>query len=162
MFIPSIRPCQTANASPLNIIGQIELEVRIKHINTTVLVDVATNLVTPIILVGDENGQLTVIPYDEPPHINYPAHLINQITILPHSQMLVDVNSRIFDEKDALFEPYGRHISKLIFTPHALLDITENKTKVLFINAQNRQQTLWKHTRIGTIFRNSTMAIHTR
>ena len=180
-FIPNIRSCQTANASPLNIIGQLTLEVRIKHIKTNVLVDVATNLVTPMILgnnwidanhihlfgdkghltIPDDNGQLTSIPYDEPPHINYPALLINHITIPPHSQRLVDVNTQITNEQNVLFEPYGRHISKLIFTPHSLSHITENKTIVLLINTHDRQQTLSQNTRIRTRCRNSTMTIHT-
>ena len=99
--ISIIRSCQTANASPLNIIGQIKLEVRVEHIKTTVLVDVATNLVTPIILGNnwidanhiDLYGQPTSIPYDEPPHIICLAFLINQMTIPPHYQILVDVNT---------------------------------------------------------------------
>ena len=110
--------------------------------------------------IPDGTGQRTFIPYDQPPHISYPALLVHQITIPPYSQLLVDVNTQIINEKDVLFEPYGRHMSKLIFTPHALLDIADNKTKVLLINAQNRQQTLSKNTRIGTLCRNSTMTIH--
>jgi len=45
--------------------------------------------------------------------------------------------------------------------PHSLVNIKENETKILLINAQNRQQTLSKHTRIGTLCRDATVSIFT-
>ncbi|CAF4655189.1 unnamed protein product, partial [Rotaria sp. Silwood1] len=45
--------CQTANSTPLNIIGQIELEIKIKSIKTYVTAHVTTNLITSILLGND-------------------------------------------------------------------------------------------------------------
>jgi len=180
-FIYKIHKCQTANSTPLNIIGQINLEIQVKHIKTYVNAYVATNLITSILLgndwinlnhihlfgdqqrltIPDQHDQPISIPYTEPTSINYPALLVNQITLPPYSQTLVDVKSQLNNDNDLIFEPYGHHISKFIFIPHALLNMENNRTKVLLINAQNRQQTLSKNTRIGTISRNATFTIYT-
>jgi transposase InsO family protein len=180
-FINKTHQCQTANATPLNIIGQIEIEINVKHIRTFVITYVATNLITPILLgndwinpnhihlfgdqkrltIPDRHGQLTSIPYVEPACINYPALLINQITLPPCSQTLVGVTTQISNAENLILEPYGNHISKCILIPHTLLNVHDNKTKVLLINVQNRQQTLSKNTRIGTITRDTTFSIFT-
>ncbi|CAF3890180.1 unnamed protein product, partial [Rotaria sp. Silwood1] len=59
-----------------------------------------------------------------------------------------------------IFEPYERHTSKFILTPHTLLNINKNQAKILLINAQDRYQTLSKNTRIGTLSRHSTCPIY--
>ncbi|CAF4219192.1 unnamed protein product, partial [Rotaria sordida] len=179
-FLYQTHSCQTANSTPLNIIGQIQLEIRIKSIKTYVTAHVATNLITSILLgndwinsnhvhlygdqkkltIPDQHDQLISIPYVEPTCINYPALLIQQITLPPYSQQLVDITCQINNANNLIFEPYERHISKLIFMPHTLLDINKNQAKVLLINAQNRQQTLSKNTRIGTISRDATYTIY--
>ncbi len=180
-FIHKSYKCQTANATPLNLIGQIELEINIKHIKTFIIAYVATNLITSILLgndwinsnhvhlfgdqkrltIPDRQHQLISIPYIEPMGINYPTLLVNQITLPPYSQTLVDVTTQIANAKDLIFEPYGNHISKYIFTPHTLLNINDGKAKILLINGQDRQQTLSKNTRIGTISREATFSIFT-
>ena len=180
-FVYKTRPCQTANSTPLNIIGQIELEINIKHIKTFIIAYVATNLITSILLgndwinsnhvhlygdqqrltIPDQQQQLISIPYMEPMGINYPAHLVNQITLPPNSQMLVDVKSQITNANNLIFEPYGRHLSKFIFIPNTLLNIQNNQSKVILINACNRPQTLSRNTRIGTISRDATFSIFT-
>ncbi|CAF5206194.1 unnamed protein product, partial [Rotaria magnacalcarata] len=168
------------NSTPLNIIGQVKLEVKIKFITTYVTAHVATNLITSILLgndwinsnhvhlfgdqkqltIPDQHGQLISIPYVEPSGINYPALLVHQITLPPHSQTLVDITCQVNNDHNIIFEPYARHISKFIFIPHTLLNINNNQAKVLLINAQNRQQTLSKNTRIGTISRDATYTIY--
>ena len=57
------------------------------------------------------------------------------------------------------FEPYECYKSKFIFVPHVLLN--KNKKKILLIDAQDRQQTLSKNTRIGTLSRDVTFSIYT-
>ena len=173
--------CRTANATPLKLIGQIQLEIKIQHMETSVVAYVSTNLITPILLgndwinsnhvhlfgdqkrltIPDQHGQVISIPYIEPNCINYPTLLVNQITLPPYSQTLVDITTQINNANNLIFEPYGRHISKFIFIPHTLLSVNNNKTKVLLINAQNRQQTLSKNTRIGTISRDATFSVYT-
>ncbi|CAF4975208.1 unnamed protein product [Rotaria sp. Silwood1] len=180
-FTYTTRICQTANSTPLKIIGQIELEIQIKHIKTYVIAYVATNLITSILLgndwinsnhvhlFGDQNyltipdqyGHLTQISYTEPPSINYPAILVNQITLPPYSQTLVDITSQVSNANNLIFEPYDRYISKFMFIPHTLLNVNNHQAKILLINAQNRQQTLSKNTRIGTISYDTTFSICT-
>ena len=179
-FVYQNRNCRTANATPLNIIGHIELSIQTKHITTFVIAHVATNLITPILLgndwidtnhvhlfgdekhltIPDQHGQLTRILYTNPRCINYPALLLNEITLSPHSQTLVDITSQINNANNLVFEPNGNHHLKFIFIPHTLLNIHDNKAKVLMINAENRQQTLSKNTRIGTISRDATLSIY--
>ncbi|CAF3492251.1 unnamed protein product [Rotaria sp. Silwood2] len=176
-----IYQCRRANSTPLNIIGEIKLEVKVKSIKTYTTAYVASNLIISILLgndwinsnhvhlFGDQNqltipdqyGQLISIPYLEPTGINYPALLINQITLPPHSQTLVNIICQIDNAYDLIFEPYKCYISKFIFIPHAILNVKNNQTKVLLINANDDQQTLSKNTRIGTIARHSTYTIYT-
>ena len=179
-FVYENRTCRTANSTPLNMIGHIELKIRMEHIETTVIAYVATNLITSILLgndwidenhvhlfgdqkhltIPDRHGQRTRISYIKPQCINHPALLVNQITLPPHSQTLVDITSPINNANNLIFEPYGNHHSKFIFMPHTLLNMYDNRAKILLINAQNRQQTLSKNTRIGTISRDMTLAIY--
>ncbi|CAF3993418.1 unnamed protein product, partial [Rotaria sordida] len=179
-FLYQTHLCQTANSTPLNIIGQIKLEIQIKSIKTYVTAHVATNLITSILLgndwinsnhvhlygdqkqltIPDQHDQLISIPYVEPTCINYPALLVHEITLPPYSQKLVDITCQIANTNNLIFEPYERHISKFIFIPHTLLNINKNHAKVLLINAHNRQQTLSKNTRIGTLSRDATFSIY--
>ncbi|CAF4553333.1 unnamed protein product, partial [Rotaria sp. Silwood2] len=179
-FIYKNHTCQTANSTPLNIIGQIKLEIKIKSITTYVVARVATNLITSILLgndwidsnhvhlygdqkqltISDQHDQLISIPYVEPTCINYPALLVQQITLPPYSQKLVDITCQVTNANNLIFEPYERHASKFIFMPHTLLNINKNHAQVLLINARNRQQTLSKHTRIGTITHDTTFSIY--
>ncbi|CAF1415622.1 unnamed protein product [Rotaria sordida] len=179
-FLYQTHLCQTANSTPLNIIGQIKLEIQIKSIKTYVTAHVATNLITSILLGNDwinsnhvhlygdqkqltipnQHDQLISIPYVEPTCINYPALLVHEITLPPYSQKLVDITCQIANTNNLIFEPYERHISKFIFIPHTLLNINKNHAKVLLINAHNRQQTLSKNTRIGTLSRDATFSIY--
>ncbi|CAF1520646.1 unnamed protein product, partial [Rotaria sordida] len=179
-FLYQTHSCQTENSTSLNIIGQIQLEIQIKSIKTYVTAHVATNLITSILLgndwinsnhvhlygdqkkltIPDQYGQLISIPYVEPTSINYPALLVQQLTLPPYSQQLVDITCQVTNANNLIFEPYERHISKFIFIPHTLLNINGNHAKVLLINAQNRQQTLSKNTRIGTISRDATYTIY--
>ncbi|CAF1532708.1 unnamed protein product, partial [Rotaria sordida] len=167
--------------TPLDIIGQIELEIKINYIKTYIIAYVATNLITPILLgndwinfnhvhpfgdqkhltIPDQHGQLTRIPYTESSSINYPALLVNKITLPPHSQTLVDITSQVTNANNLIFEPYDRYISKFIFIPHTLLNVNNHQAKILLINAQNRQQTLPKNTRIGTLSYDTTLSICT-
>ncbi len=61
--------------------------------------------------IPDQYGHPTFIPYIEPIAINYPALLVNQITLPPYSQTLVNVTCQIEHGQNLLFEPHGNHIS---------------------------------------------------
>ncbi|CAF4678891.1 unnamed protein product, partial [Rotaria sp. Silwood2] len=149
-FIYKNHTRQTANSTPLNIVGQIKLEIKIKSIMTYV-----KQLTIP-----DQHDQLISIPYVEPTCINYPALLVQQITLPPYSQKLVDITCQVTNANNLIFEPYERYTSKFIFIPHTLLNINKNQAKVLLINAQNQPQTLPKNTRIGSLSSHSTATIY--
>ena len=179
-FIHQTHTCRTANSTSLNIVGYIELQVKLKHVTTSLIAYVSTNLITSILLgndwinanhihlygdqqrltIPDQHGQLISIPYLEPHRINYPALLLDQITLPPYSQILIDVVAQLSNGKNLLFEPHGNLHSKFIFIPHTLLNVQRNRTKVLVINAQHRQQTLSRNTRIGTISYDHSLSIH--
>ncbi|CAF4819972.1 unnamed protein product, partial [Rotaria sp. Silwood2] len=102
-YISKTRTCQTANSTPLNIIGQIKLEIKIKHITNYVIAYVTTNLIISILLgngwinsnhvhlygdqqhltIPDQHHELVSIPYMEPNCINFPALLVHQISLPP-------------------------------------------------------------------------------
>ncbi|CAF1609988.1 unnamed protein product [Rotaria sp. Silwood1] len=146
----------------------------------TVVAHVATNLITSTVLGSDwinsnhvhlygdqkqltipnQHDQLILIPYVEPTCINYPALLVQQITLPPYSQKLVDITCQVTNANNLIFEPYERYTSKFIFIPHTLLNINKNQAKVLLINAQNQPQTLPKNTRIGSLSSHSTSTIY--
>ncbi|CAF2633629.1 unnamed protein product [Rotaria sp. Silwood2] len=60
--------------------------------------------------IPDKYGQLISIPNVEPIDINYPALLVNKITVPSYSQALVDIACKVSDANDFIFEPYERHI----------------------------------------------------
>ncbi|CAF1400609.1 unnamed protein product, partial [Adineta ricciae] len=180
-FISTSHKCQTANSTPLDIIGQIELELKISNIKTTIITHVATNLITPILLgndwinpnrihlfgdeqrltIPDRHNQRISIPYVEPNNVNYPATSVNQITLAPHSQTLIDVKCPLYRGEDLLFEPDANYASKLIFIPYSLVNVEGNQSKILLINAHNNEHTISKNTRIGTFSQHSTLSIFT-
>ncbi|CAM4771186.1 unnamed protein product [Rotaria magnacalcarata] len=80
--------------------------------------------------IPDQHGQLISIPYVEPSFINYPALLVHQITLPPHSQTLVDITCQVNNAHNIIFEPYAHLISKFIFIPHTLLNINNNQAKI--------------------------------
>ena len=180
-FISTSHKCQTANSTPLDIIGQIELEVKVSNIKTTIITQVATNLITPILLgndwinpnrihlfgdeqrltIPDKNNHRISVPYIEPNNINYPATSVNQITLAPYSQTLVDVKCPLYRGEDLLFEPDENYTSKLIFIPYILANVEGNQSKILLINAHDNQHTIPKNTRIGTFSHHSTLSIFT-
>ena len=148
-LICKIRTCQTANSTSLNIIGQIELEIKIKDITTIVTVYVATNLITSNLFgndwinlhdvhlfgdqkrltIPDQNNQLIAVPYITPTYLNYLALLIHEVIRRPNSQTLVGIICQIRNANNLTFEPYECYKSKFIFVPHALLNIKRNNQK---------------------------------
>ena len=169
-FTNHTRECQTANSTPLRIIGQIELEIKLRKVKTHIIANVATNLITKLLLgndwinsnhvhlfgdqqhltIPDGNGRTIRIPYEEPTHLQYPALLIDQITLDPCSQTMVEVQTQLTNANNVIFEPNSQFNSQLMFIPYTILHISNNTTKILIINAQNNQRTISKHTKIGT------------
>ena len=174
-FIHNTRLCKTANSTPLHIIGQVELEIKLRHVKTYIIADVATNLITKLLLgnnwinsnhihlfgdqqyltIPDENDQLIRIPYEEPINLQYPALLINQVTLAPRSQTLVEVKTQLNNAINVIFEPNIQFNSRFIFIPYTLLNVSNNTAKILILNSHDSQRTLSKHTKIGTFVQES-------
>ena len=154
----------------MNIIGEVLLFITINGITTRIIADVATDLVTNLILGSDwiqandvyiltpkkcimiqKQGREVSTPFIKPPILNYPATLINYITLSPFSEHIVEAQLQRTDMIDALFEPNPRLQRKALFTACALLDVKDGKARISIINATNRRQTLSEGTRIGMV-----------
>ncbi|CAF1550225.1 unnamed protein product [Rotaria magnacalcarata] len=157
----------SANCSTLNVIGETTLEINIHGLKTEVIADVATNLITDLILGSDwiqrnkvyiltpeqrimirSKGKVST-PFITPPILNYPATLNNHITIPPFSEQMVEAKVPHHNMIDVLFEPNPRLKNKALFIASALLHIEDKRIRISIINATDRQQTLSKGTKLG-------------
>jgi hypothetical protein len=173
-FIYKQKIHKSANCTSVNIIGEIQLEIKIHGHKTLIIADVATNLVTDLLLGNDWIKENNVIidspqqrilmvnkhyriiastPFVEPPDFHFPVFLIDQITLPPHSEQCIDVKipSLFSNINNAMFESTPNLYSKKILTANALTRVHDSKTKIIIINANNHQRTLPKNTRLGTI-----------
>ncbi|CAF1498515.1 unnamed protein product, partial [Didymodactylos carnosus] len=164
----------SASCTSVNIIGEIHLEIKIQGHKTWIVADVATNLVTDLLLGTDWIKQNSVIidspqqrvilvnkyhkviaytPFVEPPDIRFPVFLIDQITLPPYSEQCIDVKvpSLFGNVSNVMFESTPHLYSKSIFAANALIKAEHHKTRIIVINASDRQRTLSKHTRLGAI-----------
>ena len=167
-FIEKAKNHLSASCSTVNIIGEILLEINVNGIITTVVADVATDLVTNLILGNDwiqsnnvyimtpekrimikRHGKEVSVPFVNPPQLNHSAIIINHITIPPFSEQLIEAKLAHGNTNTVLFEPNARLRRKALFTPNALLIVENNTIKISIINATNRQQTLSERTKIG-------------
>jgi hypothetical protein len=167
-FIRRIKNHLSANCSTLNVIGEILLDINVNGIQTKVMADVATNLVTNLILGSDwiqannvyiltpekrimirSRGKEVSSPFIQPPLLNYPATLINNITLSPFSGLMVEAKVQQDNMADVLFEPNPRLKNKALFIASTLLNIENKKIIISIINATDRQQTLSKGTKLG-------------
>jgi hypothetical protein len=173
-FIHKPKTHKSANCTSINIIGEIQLEVKIQGYKTFIMADVAANLVTDLLLGNDWIKQNNVIihspqqrihimneyhriivstPFVEPPDRKLAVLLINQITLPPYSEKCIDVkiSSPITNDTDVMFEPAITLHSKQILLANALLKVKNNKSKIMIINATDHQRTLPNNTKLGTI-----------
>jgi hypothetical protein len=169
-FTPRTKNHLSASCSAVNIIGEVLLYININGIITQVTADVATDLVTNLILGSDwiqtndvyiltpekrimirRQGREVSTPFIKPPILNYPATLINYITFSPFSEHMVEAQLQQENMIDALFEPNPQLQNKALFTACTLLDIKNGKIKISIINATNRRQTLSEGTKIGVV-----------
>ena len=169
-FTPRNKNHLSASCSAVNITGEVLLFININGITTRIMADVATDLVTNLILGSDwiqtnnvyiltpeqrimikKQGREVSTPFIKPPILSYPATLTNFITLSPFSKHIIEAQLQQTNMIDTLFEPNPRLQHKALFTPCALLNIEEGKVKISIINATNRRQTLSEGTRIGRI-----------
>ncbi|CAF4859434.1 unnamed protein product, partial [Rotaria sp. Silwood1] len=96
-------------------------------------------------------GKEVSTPFVKPPLLNYPATLINHITLPPFSEKIVEAQVQHNNMIDVLFEPNSRLQNKALFTASALLNIKDRRIRISIINATNRQQTLSEGTKLGIV-----------
>ena len=173
-FIYKKKSHKSANCTSINIVGEIELEIKIQGYKTIILADVATNLVTDLLLGNDWIAENNVIihspqqrifltdkyhriiattPFVKPPDVQLPILLIDEITLPPYSERCINVKvpSRINYMTEAVFEPASNLYPKQILLINALIRIDNGRSQLMIINANNRQRTLSKNTKLGYI-----------
>ncbi|CAM2708521.1 unnamed protein product [Rotaria socialis] len=173
-FIYKNKLHKSANCSSINIIGEIELEIKIQGHKTYILADVATNLITDLLLGNDwiypnnvmidspqqhiflmnENRKVIVsTPFVKPKQLRLPVLLTEEITLPPKSEKCINIKilSSMNQTPEALFEPTRHLHSKAIFLINALVKVEENRSRIMIINANDRQKTLSKNTTLGHI-----------
>ena len=158
----------SASCATVDIIGETLLEINIDGMNTQVIVDVAANLITNLILGNDwiqsndvyiltperrimikQSGREISTAFIKPPVLNYPVTLINHITIPSFTEQIVEARIEPGNTIDVLFEPNPRLRQKALFTACALIGASNSRIKISIINATNRQQTLSEGTTLG-------------
>nr|ABL86696.1 putative pol protein [Adineta vaga]ABL86699.1 putative pol protein [Adineta vaga] len=173
-FIPKQKSHKSANCTAISIIGEIELEIKIQGYKTSILADVATNLITDLLLGNDwiqANNIIIDCPkqciflsdhyhrivatasFIEPPDIQLPVFLLNDATLLPYSETCVNVKAQLPDNPTAevLFEPTPTFSLKQILLTHALLTMENNISALTIINATDRPRKLPRNTKLGHI-----------
>ncbi|CAF1427869.1 unnamed protein product [Adineta ricciae] len=151
---------RSANCTSINIIGEIKLEVRIQGHKTTIFADVATNLITDLLLgndwitnnnviidspqrcihITDHHRRIKATAFFLKPHdLQTPVLLTEDITLPPYSEVYIDINipspRNVADE--IIFEPNPHFYSKQIFPINALLTVENQRSKIMIINASD-------------------------
>ncbi|CAF3391230.1 unnamed protein product [Rotaria socialis] len=173
-FIYKSKLHKSANCSSSNIIGEIELEIKIQGHKTYILADVATNLITDLLLGNDwiyanniiidspqqhiflmnENRKVILsTPFIKPKQLRLPVLLTEEITLPSKSEKCINIKilSSMNKTSEALFEPTTNLHSKAIFLINALIKVEGNRSRIMIINANDRQKTLSKNTILGHI-----------
>ncbi|CAF4923664.1 unnamed protein product, partial [Rotaria socialis] len=173
------QPVRTNNTSEsygctsVNIIGEVELEIKANGHKTFIVADVASDLIANLLLGHDwlknnqaiidlhrqcltlnhSNGRTTNTPILDLTELQHPVLLLSQVTISPYSKQMIDVTipSMRNRTKRALFEPSNNFKRKSIFAVNALVYIKNNQTKLSVTNATERSQTLPKNSKLGSI-----------
>ncbi|CAF3393720.1 unnamed protein product, partial [Rotaria socialis] len=171
-FIYKAKSHKSANCSSINIIGEIQLEIKIQGYTTLIVADVATNLITDLLLgndwitqnnviidspqqhifLTDKNRRiLTTAPFIKPSRLQLPVLLTDEITLPPYSEKCININilSPMINISEALFEPATYLYPKQILLTNALIKLEDNSSQVMIINATDRQKTLSKNTHLG-------------
>jgi hypothetical protein len=173
-FIYKQKLHKSANCTSIDIIGEIQLEIKVQGFRTLILADVATNLITDLLLGNDwimannviidspqrcifltdkHHRIVTTTPFVESPDFQLPVLLIDEITLPPYSEECIDVKVPLYANNinEALFEPAPNLYPKQLLLTNALIKVDNNKSRITIINANNHQRTLSKNTKLGYI-----------
>ncbi|CAF3785781.1 unnamed protein product [Rotaria magnacalcarata] len=156
-FMYKYKSHKSANSTSINIIGEIQLEIKIQGHMILILADATTNLITNLLLGNDWITENNVIidspqrhifltdkyyqiigatPFTKPPDLHLPILLIDEITLPPYSEKLINVKttSPIKNIIDVLFEPAHNLYSKQILLTNAIFKMENNRSQIMIIN----------------------------
>jgi hypothetical protein len=172
-FLYKQKSYQSASCTSVDIIGEIELEIKINGYKTFIIANVASNLITNLLLghdwlrqnkvqidlhhqrisLNDSNGRNITIPILNFTELQHPVLLLNQITIYPYSEQMIDIKVPSMNNhaNRVIFQPTANLKSKALFAVNAIVNIRNHQTKISIINATDHLQTLPKNSKIGSI-----------
>jgi hypothetical protein len=172
LFRPISTSYSSANCTVIEIIGEVDLEIKINNLSTRVTAAVAKDLVTDLLLgtdwinlhvlsidifhkritVHDTMGRTSTTSIIQLP--NSPClfvSLIHPITIPQYSTYPVHVHVPISHCSNALFEPSEQLQRKSIVIPSTLINIHDHQTQLLITNNTDHPYTLPRNTRLGMV-----------
>ncbi|CAF4067171.1 unnamed protein product [Rotaria magnacalcarata] len=156
-FMYKYKSHKSANSTSINIIGEIQLEIKIQGHMILILADATTNLITNLLFGNDWITENNVIidspqrhifltdkyyqiigatPFTKPPDLHLPILLIDEITLPPYSEKLINVKttSPIKNIIDVLFEPAHNLYSKQILLTNAIFKMENNRSQIMIVN----------------------------
>ena len=180
-FTPIRRSYSSANCSPITIIGETLLQIKVNNICTYIKAVIASQLVTNILLgtdwisryvisihlplkqiiIRDKQGYSTKTSILTLHRSTVRVSLTNHITIAPYSELIVDVHIDQSTPADLLFEPSSMFTRKAIYIPRSIIHVNRNHSKLLILNTSDHPFTLSKNTCLGTT-RSCNVVCHTR
>ncbi|CAF3904830.1 unnamed protein product [Rotaria sordida] len=171
-FEPSQNSYISANCTTINIIGKVQLEIKINGLSTFVTASVASSLVTDV-LVGtdwinqyvlcldvstrrltlqDTTGHTTTTSLIQSNNTSCcTVRLLDQITIPQYSESIITATVHLPDSSNLLFEPSSSFNQKAVILPTALITVTNSQTHLTIVNTTNHPYTLSSNTCLGTV-----------
>ena len=162
----------SANCTSLVIIGEVDLNIQINNIVTTITAAVATCLVTDLLLgtdwiniyvqsldianqtltIHDAHDQFTTTSllrhFDS--STNSSVSLIHSITIPKYSTSTVSVEIPSLDNSTVIFEPSSKFTMEPIFIPDSLINVRNHLSIVSITNHTDHSYTIPQNTCLGT------------
>lgn len=172
-FIFKRKSYQSASCTSVDIIDEIELEIKINGHKTFIVADVATNLITNLLLghVWFKQNRAIIDFFQQCITLNYPnknaattlildftelqhiALSIDEISIPLYSEQMIDIKvpAMMHHANRVVFQPTNRLRSKALFAVNAVVNIRNHQTQIGIINATDHVQIIPKNSRIGLI-----------
>jgi transposase InsO family protein len=172
-FRPIPSSYSSANGTTLAILGEVDLNIKINNILTTITAAVATCLVTDLLLgtdwinkyvtsldiinqtlnIHDTHGQCTNTPLIRlfNSSTSSPVTLSNSVTIPKHSTCTVSVKIPSVNNAMACFESSSKLNTKPFFIPDALINIKNHQSIISITNYTDHSYTVPHNTCIGTV-----------
>ena len=163
----------SANCTTLAIIGEVDLNIKINNILTTVTAAVATCLVTDLLLgidwinmhvrslditnqtltIHDTHGQCTTTPLIRQLNSSTTSSvtLINSVTIPKYSTCTVPVQIPSINNTTVIFKPSSQLNSKPLFIPDSLINIKNYQSIISITNQTDHPYTVPRNTCLGNV-----------